>query len=61
MNAFAPAAQQGGPWTHLVVSDPGGFVFVALTVAACVLLLTGAVALSEVVRGLSEKESDNLM
>ena len=39
-----------GAWTHLVVGDLGGSVLVALTVAASVLILTGAVALAEVIR-----------
>ena len=39
-----------GAWTHIVVGDLGGSILVALTVAASVLILTGAVALGEVVR-----------
>lgn len=35
---------------HIMVGDNGGALLVALTVAGCVLILTGAVALSEVVR-----------
>jgi hypothetical protein len=39
-----------GAWMHMVVGDLGGSIIVALTVAACILILTGAVALGEVVR-----------
>lgn len=39
-----------GVWTHIVVGDLGGSVLVTLTVAACVLILAGAVALAEVIR-----------
>jgi hypothetical protein len=35
---------------HIMDGDNGGAILVALTVAVCVLILTGAVALSEVVR-----------
>jgi hypothetical protein len=35
---------------HIMQGDNGGAILVALTVAGCVLILTGAVALSEVVR-----------
>jgi uncharacterized protein (DUF2062 family) len=39
-----------GAWTHIMVGDLGGSILVALTVAACILILAGAVALAEVAR-----------
>lgn len=39
-----------GAWVHIVAADPIGGVLVSLTVAACILILAGAVALSEVIR-----------
>jgi hypothetical protein len=39
-----------GAWMHILVGDLGGSILVALTAAACILILTGAVALGEVAR-----------
>jgi hypothetical protein len=39
-----------GAWTHIVVGDLGKSVPVALSAAACILILAGAVALAEIAR-----------
>jgi hypothetical protein len=39
-----------GAWTHIIVGNLGGSIIVALTAAACVLVLAGAFALAEVAR-----------
>lgn len=44
-----------GAWTHIVIGDLAGSFIVALTVAASVLILAGAVALGEVIRVTAQK------
>lgn len=39
-----------GVWMHIVAGDLGGSLVVALTAAACILILAGAIILAEVAR-----------
>lgn len=39
-----------GAWMHIVAGDLGGSFLIALTTAACILILAGAVALGEIAR-----------
>lgn len=39
-----------GAWTHIAVGDLGGSILVALAAGACILILGGAVALTEVAK-----------
>ena len=51
-NRFHLAPGRRSLWrvAHIVVGDLGGSILVALTAAACVLILAGALALCEVAR-----------